>query len=188
MNLKQLLSRFQTKTLLIAVAVVLLVLNVGRYAVGYYNERQEEVMNKIALLEQYRVSTQELGQLKNRVASLERQKEVLDRYFFKGNSEEEVSSAMQIQLQEMVINANLEPEFLRPVRRGDSGKGGKEFDEISINVRMSGTLDNFAAFLKNLYRSKNLFKIESFTLKPFKNTELKIVLEIKGYYRLSTES
>ena len=187
MNFKQLLSRFQNKTLLIAFAAILLVLNIGRLAIGYYNDRQEEVMNKIALLEQYRDSTQILNQLKSRVTTLERQKQMLDRYFFTGSSEEEVSSAMQIQLQEQVINANLEPEFLRPVRRGDTGKG-KEFDEISINVRMSGSLDSFVAFLKNLYKSKNLFKIVSFTLKPYKNTELKIVLEVKGYYKLSSGS
>ena len=187
MNLKQLLSRFQTKTLLIAVAVILLALNIGRLAVNYFNEQQEQVVNKIALLEQYRNSTQELSQLKNRVATLERQKQLLDKFFITGNSEEEVSSAMQIQLQEMVISAKLEPEFLRPVRRGDTGNG-KEFHEIAMNVRMSGTLDSFLAFLKNLYKSKNLFKIESFTLKPYKNTELKIVLEVKGYYKLSAES
>ncbi len=185
MNLKQLIRRFQTKTVLIAVVAVLLVLNIGRFAIGYFNERQEQVMNKIELLQQYRDSIQELSQLKNKVTALERQKEIADRYFFTGASEEDVSSAMQIQLQEMVINANLEPEFLRPVHRGDAGKG-KEFDEISINLRMSGTLEGFVTFLRNLYKSKNLFRIESFTLKPYKNTELKIVLEIKGYYTLST--
>ena len=187
MNLKQLLSRFQTKTLLIAVAVVLLVLNAGRYAVGYFAAQQEEVENKIILLQKYRDSVVQLGQLKSRVANLERQQQALDKFFFRGNSEEEVASAMQIQLQDMVINANLEPEFLRPVRRGDTSKG-KQFDEIAINLRMSGSLENYATFLKNIYRSKNLFKIESFTLKPYKGDQLKIVMEIKGYYKISTGS
>ena len=185
MNLKQLIRRFQTKTLLIAVVVALLVLNIGRFAISYFNDQQEQVLNKIDMLEQYQDSIQDLSQLKNKVATLERQKQLLDNYFFTGTSEEDVSSKMQIQLQEMVINANLEPEFLRPVHHSDVGKG-KEFDEIAINLRMSGTLEGFEAFLRNLYKSKNLFKIESFTLKPYKNTELKIVLEIKGYYKLST--
>ena len=183
MNLKQLIGRFQTKTLLISLAVVLLVLNIGRFAVSYFNEQQEEVMNKIELLEQYRYSVQNLAQTKNKVTTLDRQKQLLDKYFFRGSSEEEVSSEMQIQLQEMIIDAALEPEFLRPVRRGDVGKG-KDFDEITINLRMSGTLEGFVNFLRNLYKSKHLFKIESFTLKPYKNSELKIVLEITGYYKL----
>lgn len=186
-RIKQLLGQFESRTLLIAVAVTLLVLNVGRMAVGYYNEKQQEIIEKVALLEQQRSSTLKLNQLRNKVTGLKRQKQRLEKYLFTGKSEEEISSAMQIKLQEMVVKSKLEPEYIRPIRRGDGAKG-KQFGEIAVNVRLSGTIDNFAEFLKNLYKSKHLFKIESFSVKPFKKTELKIVLEVKGYYTTDATS
>lgn len=186
-RLKQILGRFQSKTLLIGIAIILLVVNVARMAIGYYNEQQQQVAEKIALLDQYRVSTQKLNQLKNRVAGLKRQEQILDRYFFTGKSEEEISSAMQIKLQEMVTNAELEPEYIRPVTRGGGAVKSKDFGEIAVNLRLSGSIDKFAEFLKNLYKSQHLFKIESFSVKPFKKTELKIVLEVKGFYKIQAK-
>lgn len=182
-RLKQILGRFQGRTLLIGIAVILLIVNVSRMAIGYYNEQQQQVAEKIALLDQYRASTQKLNQLKNRVAGLKRQEQRLERYLFTGKSEEEISSAMQIKLQEMVTKAELQPEYIRPVTRGGSVKS-KDFGEIAVNLRLSGPIDKFAEFLKNLYKSQHLFKIESFSIKPFKKTELKIVLEVKGFYKI----
>jgi hypothetical protein len=40
-------------------------------------------------------------------------------------------------------------------------------------------------FLASLYRLNYLFRIENFTLKPFKKTELKVFLELKGFYHLA---
>ena len=51
-------------------------------------------------------------------------------------------------------------------------------------MRLAGTLEEFISFLGNLYKSGNLFKIESFTLKPYKKTELKIFLDMKGFYKI----
>ncbi len=181
-RLPAMLRQLQSRTVLIIIAALLLVLNLGRLAINYYDERREELDNKIALLEQYHAAAQQLGTLKNSVAGLEKQRSQLEVYLFTGASEEEIASAMQIMIQEMVVKAGLEPEFLRPVKSGGTAKS-KEYGEIAIKVRMAGNLTNFVEFIRNLYRSDRLFKIESFTLKPFKNTELKIFLELKGYYK-----
>lgn len=186
-RIKQLLGQFESRTLLVAVVVILLILNASRMVVSYYNEKHQEIIEKAALLEQQKSSIQNLNQLKNRVAGLKRQKQRLEQYLFIGKSEEEISSAIQIKLQDIVTTSELEPEYIRPVRKGDKGND-ENFGEISVNVRLSGTIDNFADFLKNLYNSKHLFKIESFSVKPFKETELKIVLEVKGYYKTSDKS
>lgn len=181
-HLKQILGQYQRRTLLIALAVILLLLNGGRMAVTYYNESQHAIADKILLLAQHRASVQTLDQLQARVEILRRQQQRLNRYFVPGKSEEEILSTIQIKLQEMVSRAAMNPEFIRPVRRGGGAKND-DFGEISVNVRMSGTLNNFTVFLKNLYMSQYFFKIESFAIKPFKQDMVQIVLEVKGFHK-----
>jgi Tfp pilus assembly protein PilO len=174
--------RLQRKTILIGLAIALLVINLGRWVVGYYSDRREELVAQSALLQQQDITKESLPALKNTVAKLEKRYEQLAVFLFQGNSEEEISSAMQIILQEHVIKAGLEPEFIRPVKTGALAKG-ETVGEIAIKVRLSGKMENFMNFLSYLYNSKNLFKIEDVSLKPFKEDELKIVMEIKGFYR-----
>lgn len=183
-TLSQIIGRYQRKTLLIAVAVALLAVNVGRLTIGHYRDSQAELENKIALLQQYRISTARLAGFKARITRIERQKKRLEGYLFTGESEEDISSAMQIMLQEKVVKAGLEPESIRPVRNTGSAKG-RDYNEIAIKVRLSGTLSDFVAFVADIYKSQYLFKIESFTLKPYKKEYLKVFVEINGYYRLS---
>lgn len=176
------------KALLLAVGGLLLVLNLGRLAVGTYQNQLEEVEAQQNLLQQYRKTADKLPALKKRVARLEQQGKKLEKFLFTGQTEEEVSSAMQIMLQKMVTSSGLEPESIRPLKSSSSKKGSKSMQEISIKVRLAGNLNQLVDFLAALYRSKNLFQVENFTFKPYKQTDMKIFLDIKGFYKLSGDS
>jgi Tfp pilus assembly protein PilO len=182
-RIKQFFSQFESRTILIGFAVLLLVLNLGRMAVNFYLEKQEETVNKVKMLSQYREQVEDLNLLKIRVAALERQRKQLDRYFLSGKSEEDISSALQIMLQEMVVKSGLQPEFIRPSRSGGISQAGA-LNEITVNLRMAGTMQEFITFTRDLYRAANYFKIESLSIKPFKEAELKIVMEVNGFYKL----
>jgi hypothetical protein len=90
---------------------------------------------------------------------------------------------MQIMLQELVTKAGLEPESIRPMVSGTQ-KGPRDFHEISIKIRLAGTQSQFVDFIAQLYRSDKLFQVESFTLKPYKKSEMKIFIDLKGFYTL----
>jgi hypothetical protein len=177
------LNRHGTKPLLIAIALVLVVLNVGRFSYDFYQERKEVVETRMALLERYQESIAELPALRSRVTALERRKALFEEHLLRGNSEEEIASAMQIMLQEQLVKAGLEPESLRP-QAGEPLKG-REYGAISIKVRSTGTLNDLVGFLASLSRSRQLFRIESFTLTPHNQTQLKIFIDFKGYYKLA---
>jgi hypothetical protein len=183
-QLTELRNRFGSKPLLISIALALLVLNVVRVGGGYYQEKKETVSNRLALLERSHASVEELPELQRRVAILERRKELFEEHLLGGNSEEEIASAMQIMLQEQLVKAGLEPESLRPITSGESSED-KDYGELSIKVRSTGTLDELVVFLANLYRSPHLFQIESFTFTPHNERELKIFIDFKGYYKLA---
>lgn len=186
-SIKQFLSQFQSRTLLIGVVALLLALNVGRLAVNLYYEKLGEAVDKVKMLSQYQEQAEEITELKNKVAALDRQQKQLDHYFLAGKSEEDISSALQIVLQEMVVKSGLEPEFIRPTRSGGISQTEK-LNEITVNLRVGGTVDKFMAFIRDLYTSASYFKIESLSIKPFKDDELKIVMEVKGFYKLLKES
>jgi hypothetical protein len=183
-RLLELKNRIGTKPLLIGMALILVMMNIGRLSVGYYQERKETVENRLVLLERYQASIQQLPELRSQVAGLEQQKASFENYLMRGSSEEEIASAMQLMIQEQLVKAGLEPESLRPVRSGEAMKG-KDYGTISIKVRSSGSLDEFIALMASLYRSRTLFQVESFTLTPQNQTELKIFIDFKGYYKLA---
>jgi Tfp pilus assembly protein PilO len=182
------IHRFDRRHLLAGLAAVLLVVNLGNWAWGYFDSRQVELEERMAMLAQYREAVQRLPEIEDRVALLARQQQQLEAFLFQGENEEKVASAMQIMLQAEVTNAGLEPEFIQPVRAGE-GSGGdrKEHGEIAIKIRMSGALDDLGKFLHSRYSSKKFFRIESLSIKPFKPGELKISLDVRGYYKIGKE-
>lgn len=185
--MKQLLDyigRIDRRHLLFGVAALLLVLNLGRWGVGYFTSRQDELASRIGLLEQYKKSVAKLPQVQQRVVQLQRQAQQLEAYLFSGDNEDKIASAMQIRLQSEISNAGLEPEFIQPLR-GGATSDRQGLGDIGIKIRMSGSLNDFMKLLKNLSSARELFKIESFTVKPFKQSELKIFMEVRGFYRLS---
>ena len=184
-QLLEYINRFDRRHLLLGMAVLLLLLNIGRWGINYLDSRQQELSNRIELLAQYQESVNKLPQVQQRVRGLKKRAQYLESFLFTGDSEEKIASAMQIKLQSQISKAGLAPEFIQPLRNRDKNRAEK-IDDIGIKLRMSGSLNNFATFLKNIYNSKHLFKIESLTIKPFKKDELKIFMEVRGIYRLTT--
>ena len=182
-QIMEFIHRFDRRHLLVGVAVVLLVANLGRLGLGYLDSRQEELADRMAMLAQYREAVQRLPEIEDRVALLARQQQQLESFLFQGENEEKIASAMQIMLQSEVGNAGLEPEFIQPVRAGEGGDR-KEHGEIVIKMRLSGVLNDLGKFLHSRYASKQFFRIENLTIKPFRPGELKIFLDVRGYYKI----
>ena len=179
------LRRFDRKTILLVSVALLLFLNLFRLAAGYYGNQVEELGSQQALLEQYQATVEKLPDLKKRVGSLERRAAYLENYLFTGNSVDEISSAMQIMLQKMVTDAGLDPESIRPIIHGKKGQEGK-YESIEIKIRLAGTMPQLVDFLGRFYQNKKLFVVESFTVKPYKKTQLKVFFDIKGFYSIKT--
>lgn len=177
-------KRFERKHIMITIAIALLVLNFGRMAISFYVGQRQEVESQMGLLEQYLKTAAKLPELKRRVGRLDKRSKGLEPYLYRGSSVEDISSAMQIDLQKKVSDAGLEPESIRPVRQSGQGRSS-EGEELVIKLRVSGSQKKFIDFLAGLYRSGKLFQIQSFTLKPYKKKDLKIFLDVKGFYHLS---
>jgi len=165
----------------------LLLLNLGRLGLGYLESRQAELADRMAMLAQYREAVQRLPEIEDRVVLLTRRQQQLESFLFQGESEEKIASAMQIMLQSELSNAGLEPEFIQPVRAGEGGDR-KQHGEIAIKIRISGSLNNLGQFLQSRYASPQFFRIESITIKPFRPGELKISLDVRGYYKIGKEA
>ncbi|MCK9294773.1 MAG: type II secretion system protein GspM [Desulfobulbaceae bacterium] len=183
-QLIMLLKGLDRKILFLALGGLLLLLNLGRMSLQAYSNQIAEAGEKQNLLARYQETVNQLPALKKRVARLEQKSIKVEKYLFSGTSEEAVSSAMQIMLQELVTKAGLEPESIRPMVSGGTKTATRDYHEISIKIRLSGTLSQFVDFIAQLYRSDKLFQVESFTLKPYKKTEMKIFIDLKGFYTL----
>jgi Tfp pilus assembly protein PilO len=166
------------------VAGILVALNIGRLGTAKYHEILNGIDSKQALLGQYQMTTKNLDVLRQEIKQLEQRQRQFDGHLFAGESQNEITSAMQIKLQELLGSAGLSPESLRPTNRSSKEKD-LAYGEVSIKLRLTGKLDNFLKFISALYRMNYFFKIENFTMKPFKKDQLKVFLEIKGFYRLT---
>ena len=182
-QLFQILGRLRSRSGLIGIAAILLCLNGGRLLNDKYLENIHAIESKEELFAQYRRATRDIEQVRKQVKRLQERQLQFDSLMFTGASREEVTSAMQIKLQEIMVHAGLSQESLRPVRDWDKG-GDEGYGEVVIKIRLTGTLERFVEFLAELYGMKYFFKIENFTLKPFKKTELKVFLEVKGFYHI----
>ncbi|MEN8134915.1 MAG: type II secretion system protein GspM [Thermodesulfobacteriota bacterium] len=188
------LARFQRRTLLMAVAVLLIIVNLGVWVNDAYDTRQEEVESKTAQLAQYQLVSGKGEVFAERLDHLLALKEKVGQYFFTGEDDNKLSSAMQLRVQALVAKAGLQAESIRPtMHKADSkqdkdGAGGAVLGEVLIKVRLAGTIHEFMDFLAELYRGKEFFEIESISLKPYRKTGLKIFIELKGYYIISGQS
>lgn len=185
-RIMEFIHRFDRRYLLMGVAVVLLVANLGRWGLGYFESRREELADRMEMLAQYREAVQRLPEMEDRVTLLDRQQQELESFLFQGENEEKIASAMQIMLQSEISNAGLEPEFIQPLRTAEGGDR-KEHGEIVIKIRMSGSLNDLGRFLHSRYASRQFFRIESLTVKPFRAGDLTISLDVRGYYKIGKE-
>lgn len=181
---QQILTRLRSRTGLMIVAGILVALNIARLGTGKYHEIMKGIDTKQALLGQYQITTKNLDMLRGEMKQLEVRQRQFDGHLFAGESQNEITSAMQIKLQEILGASGLSPESLRPTNRISKDKN-LTYGEVSIKLRLTGKLADFLKFLSALYKMNYFFKIENFTLKPFKKDQLKIFLEIKGFYRLT---
>jgi len=176
-------SMLKSKPVLIGVAALLLALNLFRQGVAYYHAGMEEVAADQAQLEQYRLASRDSQALEKRLDQLRKQEQLLEELFFTGESSEQIASTMQIGLQELIQTTGLALESLRPSVGSDKGAG---FGEISLDMRLSGTINQFIDFSAGLYKMSRFYKIESFTLKPLREEQMQIFLELKGYYKIKS--
>ncbi len=180
----QLLNRLRSRTGLMIVVGVLVVLNLGRLGIREYDDILAGIDSKQALLGQYQVATNNLDNLRQEIKRLEVRQGQFDTRLFTGKTRNEITSAMQIKLQDILGAADLTPESLRS-SNGARKVDDKAYGEVLIKIRLTGKLDNFLQFLSKFYKMNYFFKIENFTLKPFKKDQLKVFLGLKGFYRLT---
>lgn len=187
-NIARFINRFERRSLLIAVAVLLLLFNIGRWITSSYQAGGVELESNLARLEQYGYVTGNVAQLEEQLNSLAKQKAEVEKHFFTGATDDKIASAMQIKIQALVAQAGLVSESIRPIRQkaeAEKGKGEKApvLGEVVVKVRLVGSLMEFMDFIAALYKGKEFFKIENFSLKPYKKS-LKIFIDLRGYYIL----
>ncbi len=183
-QISQILSQLRSRNGLIAIAGLLAILNIGRIAMGKYDDIMTGIQSKRALLDQYQANTKNLDKLRNRIKQLEGRQHQFDARLFTGKSANEITSALQIQLQNLLHQAGLSPESLRPSYRSNQDKN-KVYGEVLVKIRLTGRLDNIVKFLALVYKSNYFLKIDNFTFKTFRNDQLKVFLAVKGFYRLA---
>lgn len=186
-------TRFQRRSLLVAAAVLLIIVNLGVWVNDTYDIRQQEVESKAAQLSQYQLVIGKGKAVDERLQQLLVLEKQAGQYFFTGEDDNKISSAMQLRVQALVAKAGLQAESIRPTMRKSDLKQDKEGEgavlgEVLIKVRLAGTIDEFLDFLAELYRGKEFFEIESISLTPYRNTGLKIFIELKGYYIIPGQS
>ncbi len=186
-------TRFQRRSLLVAAAVLLIIVNLGVWVNDTYDIRQQEVESKAAQLGQYQLVIGKGKAVDERLQQLLVLEKQAGQYFFTGEDDNKISSAMQLRVQALVAKAGLQAESIRPTMRKSDLKQDKEGEgavlgEVLIKVRLAGTIDEFLDFLAELYRGKEFFEIESISLTPYRNTGLKIFIELKGYYIIPGQS
>ncbi|MBU0482370.1 MAG: hypothetical protein KKG47_14855 [Proteobacteria bacterium] len=182
-------NRHRRRAILIVAAVLLLVLNLVRWVNTAYQTRVAEAESTAERVEQYRFNARQIDQLKEELEKNLKVKAQVEKAFFTGVSDEEIASAMQIRIQNLVMKAGLESESIRPTRQAvdrnrEGDAGAVPLEEVIIKARLAGTQQQFIDFLSDIYSSQQFFKIESFTLKPYKKAGLKIFIEFKSYYFL----
>ncbi len=184
-HLSQIITRLRSRSVLIIIAIGLVILNVGRMASSQYNEYYQGIESKQDLLGQYQISTKNIDSMRKRIKQLEGKKKQMDSLMFTGASKQEITSAIQIKIQELLGRANLTPESLAPARDSNKNKD-KQYGDVSVKIRLTAQYADIIQFLKELYQLDYLLKVDNFTLKPFKGSQLKVFLELKGFYKLTT--
>ncbi len=186
-SLTRFFNRYRRRTWLLGLAALLLLAKLGSMALENYQERVTTLETRQATLQQYRNLTANAEELRTRLKRLQASREKLMTLLFRGTSEEKIISAMQLNLQAMLLTAGLQSESIRPMQQR-SGRGA-EVDkseglpgEVVIKARLVGTLSEYLEFLIALESSGKFFKIDSFALSPYKKAGLKIALDLRGYF------
>ncbi len=180
------LKTIDRKVLFLLVIGILLLFNLGRLLIGHYADQQKAILSQQELLARYEEKVRQLPDLKKKIRGLKQGTGAYEKFFFRGPSVDKISSDIQIKLQGMVSDSGLKSESVRPVTRGKKAKKNALYQTIAVKLRLAGTMDQFVDFMTRLYAVDKIFMLENFTLKPHKKEQMKIYLEVKGYYLLQT--
>jgi len=184
-SLSRIFYRIGSRGLLLALAGVLLLVKLGFMLQESYVAKQADLESRQANLARHRKLAAKAPELKAQLQRLNDRREKLGKILFTGSSEENIISAMQLDLQALVTTAGLEVESIRPTKQKNAkaaGKGEAELGEVAIKASLAGTLAGFQALLAQLYSSEKFYKIETVTLSPYKKAELKILMDLRGYF------
>jgi hypothetical protein len=183
-SLPRVLHRIGGRGLLLSLVGLLLLVKLGFELQGAYKAAQGELENRQASLARYRKLTGKAPELKSQLQSLTAEREKLGKVLFTGSSEENIISAMQLDLQALVTTAGLESETIRPIKQKNAREVGgvPGLGEVAIKASLNGTLAGYQALLAELYGSGKFYKIEAVTLSPYKKSDLKILIDLRGYF------
>ncbi len=183
-SMPRVLHRIGSRGLLLGLVGLLLLVKLGFKLQESYTAAQGDLENRQASLARYLKLAGKAPELKSQLQRLTAEREKLVKILFTGSSEENIISAMQLDLQALVTTAGLETETIRPTKQKNApgSGGGTGLGEVAIKASLSGTLVGYQALMAELYRSARFYKIEAVTLSPYKKSELKIVLDLRGYF------
>ncbi len=169
------------KTLIIAIATLLAGVVAVTLLVSSYQDMQVALEEQEQQLFIDQKNIRKLKSLRQQVAQQKKQVSQLERALLTGKNQDAVISTMQIRVQSMLTSAGLDPESLRPIASRETGGGAVQ--SVTLKLRLSGNLDQLLHFLAAIYKAESFYQIEGLTIKPFKKDQLKIYLDLKGYYQ-----
>lgn len=185
-SMPRVLLQIGSRGLLLGLVGLLLLVKLGLNMQDSYKTAQDDLEKRQASLTRYQKLTGKIPELKSQLQRLTAERERLDKILFTGSSEENIISAMQLDLQALVTTAGLEAETIRPVKQKNAQEGGEPgLGEVAIKATMNGTLASYQAFLAELYRSDRFYKVEAVTISPYKKSDLKILIDLRGYFLVS---
>jgi len=183
--MSRVLHQLGSRGLLLGVVGLLALVKLGLVLQTAYLADRDELATLQASLARYRQLTGKAPELQRQLQGLADERETLVKILFTGSSEENIISAMQLDIQAMVATAGLEAETIRPLKQKNVREaGGAEpgFGEVAIKASLNGTLTEYLAFLAELYGSGKFYKIEAVVLSPYKKSDLKISIDLRGYF------
>ncbi len=183
-RLRDAFALHRTRFILGGVALLLLLVNLATYGLDRYRERLVSIDNRQSFLARQRVTAARLPLIKEKLFLQETQRRELEKLLFRGRSEEEISSSIQVMLQRELAAANLTLESLRPRPESASGGPTADFSTVAMTLQAVGPLDGFTSFLAALYRAEQFLKVESFSVQYHSEDKVKVSLDLKGFYRL----
>lgn len=187
-SISRIMHRSSSRGLLLGVVGVLVLIKLGLWLQESYQAELAELASRKASLVRYQQLVGQIPELRRQLQLLSGEREVLTKYLFTGSNEENIISAMQLDLQALVTTAGLEPETIRPLKQKSAQPVGGEssaLGEVAIKATLNGTLAEYQVFLAELYRSPKVYKIETVALTPFKKSELKILIDLRGYFLIT---
>lgn len=186
-NLSTILHRIGSRGLLLTLVGLLVLAKLGMGLQDTYKADQADLANRQANLLRYQKLTGKAPALRSELERLKSEREHLGKYLFTGTSEDNIISAMQLDLQALVTSAGLESETIRPMKQKNAKEAGGEMGmgEVAIKANLNGTLTEYLAFLAELYNSGKIYRIEAVTLSPYKKSELKILMDLRGYFTIA---